>query len=199
MTFPSNWRTVTVSGTILKLDGQPPVGGYILFECLNSIGYDNTTVIPSPLKVAIGNDGYFAAVLPVAQSDDEFDVTYKVTESVEGGRKFYARIPADRPIVPYGDLDMVAPTNDMTALRGPRGLSNYELAVRNGFIGTEVDYLNSLKPQMQVLDAAPSMGGILYGMVIVLNDPDRGIYYRSSINDPWVLVGQPHCRCSLHE
>lgn len=35
--------------------------------------------------------------------------------------------------------------NDAEIIRGPRGYSNYELAVKNGFVGTEQEYLESLK------------------------------------------------------
>lgn len=41
-----------------------------------------------------------------------------------------------------GEIDL---TNDVKMYRGPRGYSSYELALQNGFKGTEQEYLESLK------------------------------------------------------
>ena len=45
--------------------------------------------------------------------------------------------------------------NDVKMYRGPRGYSSYEIALQNGFRGTEKDFLNSLKGK----DGEPGLKG----------------------------------------
>lgn len=45
--------------------------------------------------------------------------------------------------------------NDVKMYRGPRGYSSYEIALQNGFKGTEKDFLNSLKGK----DGEPGLKG----------------------------------------
>lgn len=54
-------------------------------------------------------------------------------------------VKTDEIIVGGSQTDGVELGSKTPVLRGPRGYSNYELALQNGFQGTEEEYLKSLK------------------------------------------------------
>lgn len=58
---------------------------------------------------------------------------------------------------------------------GEPGLTNYEIALRNGFIGTELDWLNSLKAELKISNETDNR----------LENKSDGLYVKDSLNpDP---------------
>lgn len=90
-------------------------------------------------------------------------------------------IPVNVDINNGGQINI---SNDVKMYRGPRGYSSYELAVQNGFKGTEQEYLASLKGEpgstdYKVMVNKPSIEG-----VTLVNDKsfkDLGAYGLTNI------------------
>ena len=67
--------------------------------------------------------------------------------------------------IDLGDSNGFNIDSDVKMYRGPRGYSNYDLAVQNGFSGSVEDYLESLKGEPGVtkyvdLPDKPSISGV---------------------------------------
>ena len=158
MDFPANVGTGRVHGTVLQWlvdSGDPgvipdvspfstatikftPSVKYVLHPSSGSI------IVPVPDPITVGVAGDIDVTL-VATDDVDLnptDFTYKVDITIIGGSidPFNISVPSgsDRLLT---ELVAVAESSGVYTTQGPQGLSAYQVAVSNGFVGTEAQWL----------------------------------------------------------
>jgi len=135
MSFPT---TITVNGTLTKIDGTPEKG-YIVFQNVTKVpsGTDEFVVTPSYVTATLDVDGAFSVDLPASNDPDwnPSNWTYKVIEHLSAGKKeFFTIVPYDAPaqeydysrLVPAIDVDeqLYAPYNHTHAGGGTGGVTS---------------------------------------------------------------------------
>lgn len=157
--FPTDVSTGRIHGTILAWiadsadpgtipDVEPfetatikftPSVKYVLHPSSGSI------IVPKPDPITVGVAGDVDVTL-VATDDPDINPigwTYRVDITVIGGE-----IPSFNISVPSGsdrlltELVAIPESNGTYTTQGPEGLSAYEVAVANGFVGTEQEWLD---------------------------------------------------------
>lgn len=115
MSFPI---TITVNGTLSKIDGTPEKG-YIVFQAPINVlsGADDSVVVPSYKVATLGTDGSFSLALP-ASNDPNWNPNnwvYRVTEHLSSGKKeFTTIVPYDAAGGVY-DYSRLVPAIDVDA------------------------------------------------------------------------------------
>lgn len=151
MPLPSSWTKVPVTGQFLGLDGLP-IRGKVTFESPQIVVIDDILIVPRLLTVELDEDGKIPAgtMLPSTNdaSVDPAGWAYTVRETWKGGRRAYAIfVPFDATSINLPTVDIVVPPPQLISTRGPRGsrgYSAYEVAVADGFVGTEAEWLETL-------------------------------------------------------
>ncbi|MFP8944689.1 hypothetical protein ACLIYM_25100 [Streptomyces fenghuangensis] len=145
MALPGSIPTVTVTGRYLGLDGNP-LQGTITWEAPAAVTVADADVILSgPVSVPL-TEGTFSITLPATDAPgmNPSGWTYTVTEQLgrAGTRTYRVLLPSETPLVDIADIAPTDPaTPDYVAVHGD---SAYEVAVTNGFVGTEAEWLASL-------------------------------------------------------
>lgn len=147
MALPGSIPTVTVTGRYLRPDGTP-LDGQVVFRAPALITFPTADVMLSgPVTAPLDASGAFAVALPATDAPgmNPSGWSYTVTEQLSGvtsNRSYHVLLPADTPAVDIADI---APTDPTTpAYVAVRGDSAYEVAVKQGFVGTVEQWLASL-------------------------------------------------------
>lgn len=168
MALPANWITVPVTCTYTHPSGAP-CRGYVSFDLTQEgIVVSGNVIIPKRIVVNLTKDGTLPAEFVLPSTDDpDLNVTgwvWRVTESFSGGRApYYLAVPHDAgsinlatavPVAPPPEMMSALSASVLVAAQGfadaaqqaadEAGWSAYEIAVQNGFIGTESEWLASL-------------------------------------------------------
>ncbi|MFE0877324.1 right-handed parallel beta-helix repeat-containing protein [Streptomyces smyrnaeus] len=144
-TLPESIPTVRVTARYLRPDGTP-LKGKVTFRAPALLTFGGADLmLAGPVEAPLDASGAIAVVLPATDAPgmDPINWSYTVTEALEGvasNRSYQLLLPLDDPEV---DLADVAPT-DPTKPNYVRGASAYEVAVAEGFVGTPVQWLDSL-------------------------------------------------------
>jgi len=135
---------VTVVRHLLTDDGGQPATGYVTATL---VGAGLRPATQSQVVVAgdvrVGGDGQWVRDL-VPTAVGEF---YRVTLQPDGGRvrTLDVQVPVSASALWLGDLLLTAPVPEGTQLAGYlQGASAYQLAVANGFAGSQAQWLASL-------------------------------------------------------
>ncbi|MFE0762630.1 right-handed parallel beta-helix repeat-containing protein [Streptomyces smyrnaeus] len=143
--LPESIPTVTVTARYLRPNGTP-LKGRVIFRAPALLTFGGADVmLAGPVEAPLDASGAIAVVLPATDAPgmDPINWSYTVTEALEGvasNRSYQLLLPLDDPEV---DLADVAPT-DPSQPNYVRGASAYEVAVAEGFVGTPVQWLDSL-------------------------------------------------------
>ncbi|MFE1071006.1 hypothetical protein ACFW5W_07220 [Streptomyces sp. NPDC058783] len=147
--LPDGIPTVTVTGRYLSLndDGQP-LTGQVIFRAPSLITFpDYDVILGGPVTAPLDASGAFRVELPATDAPgmNPSGWSYQVAEQLAGvpmNRVYSVLLPSDVPAVDIADI---APTDPTTPTYvAVRGDSAYEVAVDNGFVGTEAEWLASL-------------------------------------------------------
>jgi hypothetical protein len=145
--WPTNYGASRLTGKFMDLQGQPIRGRLVITANVISVADAGNllTIIATPRTVLLDNNGAFDIFLPATNDPDvnPSGWNYKVTEQWDGGGGRTYNI--DAPEGATQDLSVVAPVPAATGTPITRGLSAYEVAVKNGYVGTEVAWLASLQ------------------------------------------------------
>lgn len=148
MPLPDSIAAVTVTGRFLTPDGRP-LAGTVVFRPPGLLTFaEDDVLIAGPVSAPLNeNTGAFSVTLPAtdAAGMDPSGWSYTVTEQLTGvasNRSYQILLPAESPAVDLADL---APTDPTTPTYvAVRGDSAYKVAVEQGFVGTEAEWLASL-------------------------------------------------------
>ncbi|CAL9296879.1 phage tail protein [Streptomyces sp. SudanB25_2051] len=145
--LPENIPTVTVRGRFLFPDGRP-LSGSLTFRAPSQITFPQSDVIlGGPVVVQLDAQGAFEVTLPATDAPgmDPAGWSYTVSEQLAGvqpGRSYALLLPAEQPEVDLADVAPRDPSKPQYV--AVRGASAYEVAVAEGFTGTEQQWLASL-------------------------------------------------------
>ncbi|HZF90445.1 phage tail protein [Streptomyces sp.] len=145
--LPESIPTVTVRARFLSPDGRP-LSGSIVFRAPSQITFSQADVIlGGPVVAQLDAQGAIEVTLPATDAPgmDPADWSYTVTEQLAGiqpGRSYALLLPAEQPEVDLADVAPRDPSKPQYV--AVRGASAYEVAVAEGFTGTEQQWLASL-------------------------------------------------------
>lgn len=153
MPLPTPWVQVPIFASLVYNDAAgTPVTGAIYFAAKQIVVVNNgdhpiTTVIPEPIK-AVLVDGMLPAGFTLPSTDDpHLNYTtwaYEVSGAFPGAAPpYWIFVPYDTP-PPGLDLATVSPVVPPPQLVTTQGLSAYQVALANGFVGTPDEWLASL-------------------------------------------------------
>ncbi|WP_432155521.1 hypothetical protein [Streptomyces sp. bgisy153] len=145
--LPEGIPTVRVTGRFLTPDGKP-LAGQVVFRAPGMVTFGEFDVIlGGPVTAPLDATGAFEIVLPATDAPgmNPTGWSYAVAEQLAGvamNRTYQVLLPAETPAV---DLADIAPTDPTTPTYvAVRGDSAYEVAVKQGFVGTVAQWLASL-------------------------------------------------------
>lgn len=145
--LPEGIPTVTVTGRFLYPDGRP-LSGQIVWRAPALITFaEHDVILGGPVTVPLDEQGRFEVELPATDAPgmNPSGWSYTVAEQFAGvaqNRVYQVLLPAETPTVDIADIAPTDPTTpNYVAVRGD---SAYEIAVENGFTGTETEWLASL-------------------------------------------------------
>lgn len=145
--LPEGIPTVRVTGRYLLPDGTP-LAGQVVFRAPSLITFpDSDVILGGPVTAPLDAQGAFAVTLPATDAPDMNPTgwSYSVAEQLAGvanGRTYQILLPAETPAVDIADIAPTDPTTpNYVAVRGD---SAYEVAVKQGFVGTVEQWLASL-------------------------------------------------------
>ena len=147
--LPTSWRRVPITGRFVGRDGVPIVGR-LVFDSAQTVEIDGVQIVPRSIAVTLDEDGSIPSTFSLPSTHDpDLSVTgwtYTVQEDWPRGKKPYRIfVPHEADSINLPTLaPIVAPPIGIDT-RGPRGYSAYEIALRNGFVGTEEEWLESLQ------------------------------------------------------
>ncbi|WP_282793682.1 right-handed parallel beta-helix repeat-containing protein [Streptomyces sp. CC224B] len=148
LALPSSIPTVTVHGTYLGPDGRP-LAGTVTFSPPALLTFPGSDLfIAGPVIASLDEKGRFQVTLPATDAPgmQPSGWAYVVKENLSGvigGRTFSVLLPKSLPDV---DLADIATADPSTPHYVPvPGLSAYQIAVVNGYTGSEAEWLASLK------------------------------------------------------
>lgn len=174
MAIPVEWNTRTVERTY-KDELDNPMTGFVTFTA--TVGYveatsETTAWFSRPVKVALDGGGKASALLRTSDPDMvQHGYTHKVVEEliypVVSGQPtpepitntYYIEVPPGASPLEYGLLAPVQPGQGVVVTPGLEGKSAYEVAVANGFVGTEAAWLASLEGPAGPVSTAPGPAG----------------------------------------
>lgn len=165
MALPADVATATVSGNIVTVLGgvDMPWGSTITFvPSVDQVSYptSNTVVHLDPVEVTPDSLGDFSEVLVATDTPDSRPTDWTWAVKIQHPDEdypyiFHCKIPAGA--VEFADLIPEKRSGGVYITRGDDGDSAYEIAVANGFVGTEQQWLDSLVSP----DAVKSVNSIL--------------------------------------
>lgn len=145
--LPEGIPTVRVTGRFLTPDGKP-LAGQVIFRAPGMITFGEfDVVLGGPVTAPLDATGAFEVELPATDAPgmNPTGWSYTVAEqltAVPMNRVYQVLLPAETPDV---DLADIAPTDPSTPnYVAVRGDSAYEVAVKQGFVGTVEQWLASL-------------------------------------------------------
>ncbi|GGW67863.1 hypothetical protein [Streptomyces griseoloalbus] len=145
--LPEGIPTVTVTGRYLRPNGTP-LTGQVVFRAPALITFaDHDVILGGPVTAPLDAQGAFTVELPATDAPgmNPSGWSYAVAEqfaTVAQNRVYQILLPAATPTVDIADI---APTDPTTPTYvAVDGESAYQVAVDNGFTGTETEWLASL-------------------------------------------------------
>lgn len=146
--LPAAIPTVRVHGTYVGPDGSP-LAGSVTFSSPGLLTFANSDLfVAGPVVAKLDANGHFEVILPATDYADmnpngwSWTVKENLT-GVTGSRTYPLLLTTGMGSI---DLADVAPADPAPPIYTPvPGLSAYEVAVSDGFVGTEVQWLASLK------------------------------------------------------
>jgi hypothetical protein len=146
--LPAAIPTVRVHGTYVGPDGSP-LAGSVTFSGPGLLTFAGSDLfVAGPVVAKLDANGHFEVILPATDYADmnPNGWSWTVKENLTGvtGSRTYPLLLTSG----MGEIDLadVAPTDPAPPVYTPvPGLSAYEVAVSDGFVGTEVQWLASLK------------------------------------------------------
>jgi hypothetical protein len=145
--LPDGIPTVRVTGRYLTPDGRP-LAGQVVFRGPGMVTFGEFDVIlGGPVTATLDATGAIEVELPATDAPgmNPSNWSYSVAEQLAGvamNRVYQVLLPAETPEV---DLADIAPTDPTTPTYvAVRGDSAYEVAVKQGFVGTVEQWLASL-------------------------------------------------------
>lgn len=184
---------------------QTPMVGELTFTPPPLRIPDTDQMIRGSARVVLDSTGAGQVTL-IATDDPAVEptgFTYRVVERLhaEAGREFSIALAATSPDVQLADI---APTNpdlgDYVLVEGPpgpEGLSAYQVAVANGFVGSEQDWLDSLVGGGGGGGAVDSVNGRTGAVVLAAADvgaaPAPVVFSQSTPASTWTIThGLPY-------
>jgi len=149
MSLPDNWTLVPVRGTFLDLHGNP-CRGSVVFSSDQVVIVDGLVVVPRLIIGTLDETGAVSVMLPSTTDPDTAPTgwVYTVIEHTRpAGRPPYRlAVPHDAGEINLDTAPIAPPVDpvDPTPYVGPRGWSAYQIAVDEGYTGTEAEWLASL-------------------------------------------------------
>lgn len=153
MALPAEWNLRTVERIYLDWNGDPMSGTVTFVAAVPVETNDETKVIlPRARTGTLDSNGKLSISLPVTDDTDmrNYGFTYKVTENLQypaGGSyesTYNVPIPSGAGALQLGTLAPIPPSAGTVVVGGTPGKSAYQVAVDNGFVGTEAQWLASL-------------------------------------------------------
>jgi hypothetical protein len=121
-------------------------------------GASKKIIIGSTITIPLDENGELDFIVPATDDPDTNPTgwTYTVVEDFPGGRTY----SIDAPQNSTRDLSSIVPVSSAAGLAITRGQSAYELAVSEGFVGTESEWITSLHGA-GALDASSTIKGVI--------------------------------------
>ena len=124
MTFPVDWKTVSVTGQFIDLMGKP-LSGVVYFQSGQVLTQDGVLIVaPCTFSAVLDSTGSFAINLP-STDDPTLNIqtwAYNVLEAVPGGRAGYAIfVPHASTGINLATVAPVVPPPQLVSTIGPRG------------------------------------------------------------------------------
>lgn len=145
--WPTNYGASRLTGKFMDLQGQPIRGRLVITANVISVAdiANSLTIIATPRTVLLDNSGSFDIFLPATNDPDvnPSGWNYKVVEQWDGGGGRTYNIDAPEGVTQ--DISAVAPVPASTGTPITRGASAYDVAVANGYVGTQAQWLASLQ------------------------------------------------------
>ncbi|GHB98662.1 MULTISPECIES: collagen-like protein [Streptomyces rochei group] len=165
--LPDGIPTVTVTGRYLSLNDEgQPLSGQVIFRAPSLITFpDYDVILGGPVAAPLDASGAFRVELPATDAPgmNPTGWSYQVAEQLAGvpmNRVYNVLLPAETPAVDIADI---APTDPTTPTYvAVRGDSAYEVAVKQGFVGTVEQWLASLVGPQGVKGSTGAPGSQVY-------------------------------------
>ena len=142
--WPAEWQGSTLTGRFLDTTGKPVKGNIKIKPSPGAVvaALSQTIIVAATRSIALDATGEFTVDVPATDDPDMNPTgwTYLITEDFPGGRSYSITAPMNVT----QDLSLIAPVPAANGATITRGLSAYEVAVANGFVGTEQEWLDSL-------------------------------------------------------
>lgn len=156
MPLPESAGVGTITGAFLVGPTGAPDSGTLTFDPFpDHIAVGGATVAIPPVTVTLDGAGAFTTLL-VATDDPDHQpqgLTYRVTFDLGSGDRapVYCTVPGgettdfEAAVIRYPTVVVGQPSGGGSGTPGPAGASAYQVAVANGFVGTQTQWLASLK------------------------------------------------------
>lgn len=179
-TLPAQVSTVVLTGTFLDEEGNPwagrqitissPVGGI-------NVGSADTIIVPKTRTITLDANGHMAAAV-IAPADPDLNPSgwNWIIKELFGARREYAVPITGTPATV--DLADIAPADFYNGTPVIRGKSAYEIALEEGYTGTQAQWLTSIGASSnQGYFGPPAVSGDIYSVPIIspwgLSDENR--------------------------
>lgn len=176
MNRPATWTTVPITGSYAAIFADLPASATMLFETDQVATCDGVTVFGGLLQVPLDSTGNLSTNLP-ATDDPSLNVqgwVYHVREMWPGGRAFDMSVPIAKAATGIDMADVAPVADPSTGQLYIKGDSAYQVAVDNGFVGTESQWLASL----QGIQGPPGpWTQVTQAQYAALSPPDPAILY----------------------
>lgn len=168
MALPAEWATRTVERIYLDWDGNPMAGSVTFVAAVPVETSDETKVIlPKARTAALDSAGKLSISLPVTDDTDmrNYGFTYQVTENLtypSGGaysQTYNVPIPTGVGTLQLGTLAPIPSGAGVVVVGGIPGKSAYDVAVDNGFVGTQAQWLATLEGDVGPTSTTPGPPG----------------------------------------
>lgn len=150
MSLPDNWTLVPVRGTFLDLSGQP-CRGAVVFTSAQVVTIGGVIIVPRQIIAPLDESGTLDVLLP-STTDPGVSPggwVYTVAERIQpaGRAPYRLAVPYDAAEINLDTGPIQPPVDpiDPAQYVGPPGKSAYQIALDNGFVGTEEEWLASLR------------------------------------------------------
>lgn len=150
MPIPDGMQGVTISGIGIGPDGSPTAGRLkIRPRPLRIVSTTTGHIVQGSREVSFDANGDYSITVIATDSDlidpQGFSYHIELEFNDASGYEFDAQLPKAAPSVLLSAIVPVDPTNgNYQIVTGPAGQSAYDLAVDDGFEGTEEEWLASL-------------------------------------------------------
>jgi hypothetical protein len=186
--LPAGWTLVPITGQYVNLDGSPS-SGRIYFKALQTIIIDGVVIVPITQFCILDGTGSIPAGFALPATNDPAILAgsgfgYQVTENhCEGRAPYWIAVDYEATSI---DLVTAAPIVPPPQLVSTQGLSAYQIALANGYVGTQAQWLASLQgpPGPSASQSFNMVAQIALDSPRVVSADANGLAYYPDLSNP---------------